>query len=111
MCKKWRKDRSKENLEAYKMLKKEARRAVASAMESRRIEMASELEKGGSTMAFRIAKQRARENTDIIGVPCIQDENGNLKMKIGERLEMWRGYCKRLMNIESDWDGKLDYAC
>ena len=39
---KWRKDRSKENLEAYKMLKKEARQEVTSAMVSRRIEMASE---------------------------------------------------------------------
>ena len=55
-------------------------------MESRRIEMAHELEKGGSTIAFRIAKQRAKEKRDIIGVPCIQDENGNLKMEIGERL-------------------------
>ena len=32
-------------------------------------------------MTFRIVKQRARENSDIIGVPCIQDENGNLKME------------------------------
>ena len=69
------------------MLKKEARREVASAMESRRIEneieMANELEKGGSTMAYRIAKQRAKEKRDIIGMPCIQDENGNLKTEIG----------------------------
>ena len=85
--KKWRKDRSEENLEAYKVLKKEARREVANALESRQIEMANELEKGGSTMAFRIAKQRAKEKRDIIGVPCIQDENGNLKMEI---LKGWR---------------------
>ena len=37
----------------------------------RQIEMASELEKGGSTIAFCIAKQRAREDNDIIGMPCI----------------------------------------
>ena len=74
------------------MLKKETRQKVASAMESRWIEMASELEKGGSTMAFRIAKQRARENRDIIGVPCIQDENGNLKTEIGDRMGAWRRY-------------------
>ena len=35
-------------------------------MESRWIEMANELEKGGSTMAFHIVKQRATENRDII---------------------------------------------
>ena len=51
-------------------------------MEGRQIEIASQLEKGGSTMAFHIAKQRARENRDIISVPCIQDENGNLTMEI-----------------------------
>ena len=57
-------------------------------MESRLIEMANELEKGGSTMAFRIAKQTAEEKRDIIGVPCIQDENGNLKTEISKRLEV-----------------------
>ena len=78
----------------HEVLKKEARQEVASAMESRRIEMANELEKGGSTMAFRIAKQRAKEKRDIIGVPCIQDENRNLKTEISERLEVWRGYVR-----------------
>ena len=61
-------------------------------MENRQIEMVNELEKGGSKMPFCIAKQRTRENRDIIGVPCIQDENGNLKTEIGKRLEVWRGY-------------------
>ena len=79
-------------------------------MENRRIEMANELEKGGSTMALHIAKQRARKNRDIIGMPCIQDENGNLKTEIEEKLEVWREYCERLMNVENDWDGKVDYV-
>ena len=64
-------------------------------MESRQTEMANDLEKRGSTMAFHIAKQRAKEKGDIIGVACIQDENGNLKTEISERLEVWRGYCER----------------
>ena len=51
---------------------------------------------------FHIAKQRAKENRDIIGMPGIQDENGNLKTEIGERLEVWRGYCERLINVEND---------
>ena len=59
--KKWRKDRSEENLEAYKVLKKEARREVASAIKSRQIEMANELEKGGSTLAFHIAKSKGKK--------------------------------------------------
>ena len=79
-------------------------------MESRQIEMVNELEKGGSTMAFCIAKERAREKRDTIGMPCIQDDNGNLKTEIGERLEVWREYCERLMNVEYDWDGEVDYC-
>ena len=61
-------------------------------------------------MAFHMAKQRAKENTDIIGMPCIQDENGNLKTEIGERLEVWREYRKRLINVENDWEGEEDYV-
>ena len=45
----------------YKVLKKEARREVASAMESRQIEMANELEKGGSTMAFVLQSREQRK--------------------------------------------------
>ena len=60
-------------------------------------------------MAFRIAKQRAKENRDIIGMPC-NNVSGNLKMEIDERLEMWRGYHKRLMNVENDWNGEVDYV-
>ena len=75
-------------------------------MESRQIEMVSELKKGGNAMAFCIAK----ENMDIIGVPCIQDENGNLKTEIGERLEVSRRYCERLMNVENERDGEVDYV-
>ena len=33
-----------------------------------------------------------------------------MKTEIGERLEVWKGYCKRLMNIENDWDGEVDYV-
>ena len=29
-----------------------------------------------------------------------------MKTEIGDRLEVWRGYCTRLMNVENDWDGE-----
>ena len=57
-----------------------------------------------------VLQSRAKEKRDIIGMPCIQDENGNLKMEIGESLEMWRGYCERLMIAENEWDGEVDYV-
>ena len=33
-----------------------------------------------------------------------------MRMEIGERLEVWRGYCMRLMNTENGWDGEVDYV-
>ena len=57
-----------------------------------------------------VLQSRAKEKRDIIGMPCIQDENGNLKMEIGESLERWRGYCERLMIAENEWDGEVDYV-
>ena len=33
-----------------------------------------------------------------------------MKTELGERLEVWRGSCKRLMNTENDRDGKVDYV-
>ena len=33
-----------------------------------------------------------------------------MKTEIGERLEVWRGYCERLMNVGNDWDGEVDYV-
>ena len=55
-------------MEAYNVLKRESRREIVSAMTSKQIEMVSELEKEGSTMAFRTVKERPSENRDIIGV-------------------------------------------
>ena len=48
-------------MKAYKALKKEARREVASAMESKWIEMANKLEKGNSTMAFVLQSREQRK--------------------------------------------------
>ena len=55
-------------------------------------------------------KAESKGKRVIIGVPCIQDENGNFKTEINERLEVWRGYCERMMNVENDWDREVDYA-
>ena len=33
-----------------------------------------------------------------------------MKTEIGERLEVWRGYCERLMNVEKIWDGEVVYV-
>ena len=55
-------------------------------------------------------QSKEQRERDIIGKPCIQDEDGNLKMEIGERLEVWRGYCEWLMNVGNAWDGEVDYV-
>ena len=31
-------------------------------------------------------------------------------METDEKLEVLRGYCERLMNVENDWDAEVDYV-
>ena len=87
----------REYLEAYKVLKKEARREVASGME--------QVRERRQHNGILYCEAERRKNRNIIGMPCIQDKNENLKTEIGKRLEVWRGYCKILMNVENDWNG------
>ena len=50
---------------------------------------------------FRIAKQRAGEKRDVIGVSCLKDENGAVKVSVNDRKKFWKGHMETLMNIEN----------
>lgn len=51
-------------------------------------QMETELDEKSSTAVFRIAKQRAKEKQDVVGMPCIQDEDGTVRAEIKQRLEV-----------------------
>ena len=39
---------------------------------------------------FRIAKQRKAEKKDVVGVSCLNDESGAVKVSVDDRKKMWK---------------------
>ena len=72
----WRQSRNEEDRKKYCEAKKDAKRVVHMAMDQKAQE---EVEKVDSSRdgreLFRIAKQRAGEKSDVVGVSCLKDES------------------------------------
>ena len=46
---------------------------------------------------FRIAKQRDGEKSDIVGVSCLKDESGAVKVSMDDRKKIWKEHMEKLM--------------
>ena len=57
---------------------------------------------------FRIAKQRAREKSDVVGVSCLKDESRAVKVSVGDRKKIWKEHMEKLMNVENEWSDSID---
>ena len=57
---------------------------------------------------FRIAKQRVREKKDVVGVSCLKDESGTVKVSVDDRKKSWKEHMEKLMNVENAWSDSID---
>ena len=62
---------------------------------------------------FRIAKQRSGEKRDAVGVSCLKDESGAVKVLIVMKVMIERKfgrsiYMGKLMNVENEWRDSTD---
>ena len=62
----------------------------------------------GKNKLFRMARQHAREKKDIVGGQCIRNGDGRLCVDIEDKKNAWKGYMENLLNVENDWDGKIE---
>ena len=76
----WKHRRNEENRKKYCEAKKDAKRVVYVAMDSCR----------DGCELFRIAKQRVGEKKDVVGVSCLKDESGVVKVSVDERKNIWK---------------------
>ena len=83
----WRKSKTAEDKHTLDVAKKEVYTAVMTAQEFT-ADLQSE---SGRKNCFRIA----REGRDVISVCCMKN--------------IWRKYMEKLLNVENDWDGEVDY--
>ena len=57
---------------------------------------------------FRITKQRAGEKRDVVGVCCIKDENGAMKVSLDDGKNIWKKHMEKLMNVENEWSDRIN---
>ena len=57
---------------------------------------------------FRIAKQRAGEKKDVVGVSCLKDESGAVNVSVDDRKKIWKEHMEKLMNVENEWSDSID---
>ena len=56
---------------------------------------------------FRIAKQSFEEKRDVVGVSCLKNESGVVKVSVDDRKKIWKEHMKKLMNVENGWSDSI----
>ena len=59
---------------------------------------------------FRIAKQRAGEKENVVGVCCLKEEIGVVKVSVDDRKKIWKEHMEKLMNVENEWSDSIDVS-
>jgi DNA anti-recombination protein RmuC len=92
-------DRSVDNVEQYKVVKKTAKRAVSEVRDQMYDRLYQRLGmKEGEKDIYRMAKSRERKTRDIIQVKCIKDATERLLTKDEDIKNRWREYFNKLFN-------------
>ena len=89
----------------YGVAKRAAKRGIvkAQAVEQEKFgESLDEEDRKGAV--FRVAKQIAGKNRDVVGGGCMRDVHGDIVVEEDKILEVWRAHYEKLSNEEFPWD-------
>ena len=89
-------------LTAYQDAKRSARHEIWVAKSSAGEEMFRNVDPKGSTV-YRIARQMADRNQDVVGEQCVRNDAGEPSLTEEAKMKAWVEHYSRLMNIEFDW--------
>ena len=89
-------------LTAYLAAKRAARHEVWLAKSSAGEEIFRNVDPKGSTV-YRIARQMADRNQDVVGEQCVRNDAGEPSLTEEAKMKAWVERYSRLMNIEFDW--------
>ena len=89
--------------------KKDAKRVVYMAMDQKAREAVERVDscRDGREL-FRIAKQSVGEMKNVVGVSCLKDESGAVKVSVDDRKKIWKEHMEKLMNVENEWSDSTD---
>ena len=57
---------------------------------------------------FRIVKQMAGEKRDVVGVSCLKDESGAVKISVDDQKIMWKKHMEKLKNVENELSDSIN---
>ena len=57
---------------------------------------------------FRIVKRRAGGKRDIVGVICLKDESGAVKVSVDDRKKICKEHKEKLLNVKIEWSDSID---
>ena len=57
---------------------------------------------------YRIAKQRPGEKRDVVGVSCLKNESGSVKVSVDDRKKIREKHMEKLMNVEFKLSDSID---
>ena len=87
----WRQCRNEEDRKKYCEAKKDANRVVYMAMDQKAREAVEKVDSSrDGRELFRIPKQRAGEKSDVVGISCLKDKNGAVKVSVDDRKKIWK---------------------
>jgi hypothetical protein len=96
-------NRSDENIQKYKKVRRNTKKVVSEAMDQAYAELYRKLDtKNGKNIVYKMAKLRERKTRDINQVKCIKDETDRFFVKDDEIKNRWREYFDKLFNDESE---------
>ena len=96
--KKWFKEKTHANRQEYVITKNTLKSAVRQAMS-----LAAEkaIAEADDKKIFAIAKQRAKEQEDVVASNCLRAQDGKLVMDTDKRKNLWRDHFSEIMNVEN----------
>ena len=101
--------RNEEDRKKYCEAKKDAKRVVYMAMDQKARKAVEKVDSSGDGCElFRIAKQRAGEKSDVVGVNCLKYESGAVKVSMDDRKKICKEHMEKLMNVENEWRDSID---
>ena len=105
----WRQSRNEEDRKKYCETEKDAKRVLYMAMDQKARETVEKVDSSrDGRELFRIAKQKAGEKSDVVGVSCLKDESGAVKVSVDDRKKVWKEHMEKFMNVKNEWSDSID---
>ena len=48
------------------------------------------------------------EKSDVVGVSCLKDKSGGVKVSVNDQKKIWKEHMEKLMNVENEWSDSID---